>query len=56
LKEKTPARCAGVFSCRAHLANNENKTILYMDAGECVRICQGGGMDDNNTEPQGMDS
>jgi len=38
------------------LANNENKTILFMDASGCVRICRNGGMDDNNTEPQGVDS
>jgi len=56
LKEKIPARCAGIFSCHAHLANNENGAILYMDAGECVQICRGGGMDDNNTEPQDVDS
>jgi len=38
------------------LANNENKIILLMDAGGCVRICWDGGMDDNNTETQGADS
>jgi hypothetical protein len=38
------------------LANNENKTMVFMDAGGCVRISRDGGMDDNNTEPQGVDS
>jgi len=51
LKEKTPAQYAGVFSCRAHLVNNKKGAILYMDAGECIRICRDGGMDDNDTEP-----